>query len=247
MTDTTDPQADHVTAVYDAIAAFQRTHRLPGLQHAQIRGLLAEHLARVLPAAPAAVPSAPAARAALAEDLRYVLNYRGPGHAHERPGVWDTSGKPCGHCARLAAAQRNLAAYDADPDAVLPVLPEPADRAAIYREVADRLAADAEQGEKEGFTRIYRRSAARQVREWADEAQQPETQAENPARIDRLRPEFTDHASVESIDVQLQRARSQLRRWHLRVEWLISLRQARVEQKERGDWPTAVSQPGKEA
>jgi len=60
-------------------------------------------------------------------------------------------------------------------DAVLAVLPAPADRAAIYREVADRLAADAEQGEKEGLTRIYRRSAARQVREWADQAQQPET------------------------------------------------------------------------
>jgi hypothetical protein len=74
-----------------------------------------------------------------------------------------------------------------------------------------------------------------------------ETQAEDPARIDRLRPEFTDHASIESIDAQLRRARSQLRRWHLRAEWLISLRQARVEQKERGEWPAAVSQPGKEA
>ena len=53
--------------------------------------------------------------AALAEDLRYVLGYRSPRHAHERPGVWDTSGKPCEHCARLAAARENLAAYDADP------------------------------------------------------------------------------------------------------------------------------------
>lgn len=44
-----------------------------------------------------------------------------------------------------------------------------ADRAAVYTEVADRLAADAEQGAKEGFTRIYRRSAAMQVREWGDE------------------------------------------------------------------------------
>ncbi|MCZ4513504.1 hypothetical protein O3Q52_36235 [Streptomyces sp. ActVer] len=59
--------------------------------------------------------------AALAEDLRYVFSYNGPPHAHEKPGVWDTSGKPCGHCARLAVAQRNLAAYDADPDAVLAV------------------------------------------------------------------------------------------------------------------------------
>lgn len=47
--------------------------------------------------------------------------------------------------------------------------PAPVDRAAAYREVADRLATDAQQGNKEGFTRIYRRSAATQVRQWADE------------------------------------------------------------------------------
>lgn len=51
--------------------------------------------------------------AALAEDLRYVLNYRGPGHAHEKPGVWDTSGKPCEHCARLALARKHLDAATA--------------------------------------------------------------------------------------------------------------------------------------
>ncbi|WP_329376120.1 hypothetical protein [Streptomyces sp. NBC_01483] len=74
----------------------------------------------------------------------------------------------------------------------------------------------------------------------ADGTRQDETlPAEDPARIDRVRPEFTDHASVESIDVQLRRARSQQRRWHLRVEWLISLRQARVEQKARGEWPAS--------
>ncbi|MFI9244190.1 hypothetical protein ACIGXF_16730 [Streptomyces sp. NPDC053086] len=54
------------------------------------------------------------------------------------------------------------------------------DRAAVYAEVADRLAADAEQGDKDGLTRIYRRSAAKQVRGWADElareAQQDPTQ-----------------------------------------------------------------------
>jgi hypothetical protein len=63
----TDQTAARTSVVYDAIDAFQRTHRLPGLQHAQIRGLLAEHLARVLPlAAPAGV--APATdRAALDE------------------------------------------------------------------------------------------------------------------------------------------------------------------------------------
>lgn len=65
----------------------------------------------------ASVPSVPttqaADRAALAEDLRYLLNHREPRHAHEKPGVWDTSGKPCDHCARLAVARQNLAAYDA--------------------------------------------------------------------------------------------------------------------------------------
>lgn len=44
----------------------------------------------------------------LADDLRYVLDYRGPGHAHEQPGVWDTSGKPCDHCARLEQARQHL-------------------------------------------------------------------------------------------------------------------------------------------
>ena len=52
---TTDQTADRTSAFYDAIDAFQRTHRLPGLQHAQIRGLLAEHLARTLPAVSAPV------------------------------------------------------------------------------------------------------------------------------------------------------------------------------------------------
>lgn len=57
-------------------------------------------------------------------------------------------------------------------------------RAEVYREVAERLAADADQGEKEGWTRIYRRAAAAKVREWADEARQPApaaTEATEPA------------------------------------------------------------------
>lgn len=78
--------------------------------------------------------------AALADDLRYMLDHRGPGHAHDRPGVWDTSGKPCTHCARLAVAQRNLAAYDADPAAVLPAPVDPAVvRATALREGAAAL------------------------------------------------------------------------------------------------------------
>jgi hypothetical protein len=81
----------------------------------------------------------------------------------------------------------------------------------------------------------------------AVEAQQPETQAEDPARIDRLRPEFFEHASVESIDVQIQRAQRQQRQWGNRLQTLTILRQARVMQKELGEWPAAAAQPGKEA
>ena len=62
---------------------------------------------------------------------------------------------------------------------------------------------------------------------------------EDPARIDCVRPEFTEHSSIEAIDAQLWRARAQQSRWHLRTEWLISLRAARVAQKERGEWPAA--------
>jgi hypothetical protein len=67
----------------------------------------------------------------------------------------------------------------------------------------------------------------------------PET-PEDPARIDRLRPEFTEHSSVEAIDAQLRRSRAQERRWHIRTEWLISLRADRVAQKARGEWPAAA-------
>jgi hypothetical protein len=78
------------------------------------------------------------------------------------------------------------------------------------------------------------------LRRMADETQPAQPQAgDDPARIDRLTPEFTEHSSVEAIDAQLKRARAQERRWHLRTEWLIGLRQRRVAQQERGEWPAA--------
>jgi len=76
---------DRTTAFYDAIAAFQRTHRLPGLQHAQIRGLLAEHLARTLPAASSAVPAPATDRAAKADAL--LLHFAA--EAHRRKWAYD--------------------------------------------------------------------------------------------------------------------------------------------------------------
>ncbi|MFJ6085100.1 hypothetical protein ACIQI8_27200 [Streptomyces sp. NPDC092369] len=63
----------------------------------------------------------------------------------------------------FAATEYDLA------DVALAQMPATVDRASVYAEVAGRLAADAEHGDKEGLTRIYRRSAARQVRTWADE------------------------------------------------------------------------------
>ncbi|GAA0637497.1 hypothetical protein GCM10009535_12370 [Streptomyces thermocarboxydovorans] len=84
-------------------------------------------------------------------------------------------------------------------DAVLAVLPEPADRAAIYAEVAERLATDAEQGDKDGLTRIYRRSAAKQVREWADRLRRmaDETATEHRPAVSRWRVETLDNLANE--------------------------------------------------
>jgi hypothetical protein len=154
MTDTTDPQGDQ-TALRDriAMAIEDAPYRHDGTRRAW---QLADAVLAVLPA--------PADDAAgVAEAIRSF--------PFDNFGMDDVSFA----LEDDPEAQEWVPALAA---AVLAVLPAPADRAAIYREVADRLAADAEQGEKEGFTRIYRRSAARQVREWADHAQQPETQAE---------------------------------------------------------------------
>jgi diadenosine tetraphosphate (Ap4A) HIT family hydrolase len=109
--------------------------------------------------------------AALAEDLRYVLGYNGARHNHMQPDVWDTSGKPCGHCARLAAARENLAAYDANPDAVPP---EPADRANVLLWAADQIDAETRQAKTDGVLEPdkYRpcRDASAQLRALAAEA-----------------------------------------------------------------------------
>lgn len=153
MTDTTSPQTDRPRALHllEAADFLRDAHFRDGLSVQEI-GTALRHMAdeadpmvgslardgvdldeiAAMPAAPSAAVSPPPAtdRAGLAEDLRYMLGYRGPDHAHIRPGVWDTSGKPCEHCARLAVARENLAAYDADPDAVLSVLP-PDGRAAV--------------------------------------------------------------------------------------------------------------------
>lgn len=109
-----------------------------------------------------------------------------------------------------------------------------ADRATVLREAADvaetvalRLRLKQDTGAANGAYEVME-----ELRRMADETA-TET-PEDPARIDRLRPEFTEHASVEAIDAQLDRARRQERRWHLRAEWLIGLRQARADQPAAG-------------
>lgn len=54
-----------------------------------------------------------AAAGQLAEDLRYLLAYDGPRHAHMTPGIWDDTLAPCTHCARLEQARQHLAAFAA--------------------------------------------------------------------------------------------------------------------------------------
>lgn len=87
-----------------------------------------------------------------------------------------------------------------------PTLPA-ADRAAVYAEVADRLAADAEQGGKEGFTRIYRRSAAQQVRAWADELAAEAQQASSSGDLELRVGEFKETA--ETLNTEARPAQPQ--------------------------------------
>lgn len=125
---TTDPTARQAV-VYDAIDAFQRTHRLPGLQHAQIRGLLAEHLARVLPGAFAALEPAVVSSPLPDQTLRDRIAEALLTTHHQEHGFHADCVVCAGDVSGLAAA-------------VLAVLPPPADRAALerIREVVHRLA-----------------------------------------------------------------------------------------------------------
>ncbi|KPI31429.1 hypothetical protein OV320_2645 [Actinobacteria bacterium OV320] len=121
----------------------------------------------------------------------------------------------------------------------------PADRAAVLREAADVAEA---QCQRNPWTtaadviaelrRLAAEPAAAGPGRTADETQ------EDPARVDRLRPEFFEHASVESIDVQIRRAQTQQRQWGNRVKTLTILRQARVMQKELGEWPAPTLPAG---
>jgi hypothetical protein len=141
----------------------------------------------------------------------------------------------------------------------------PADQAALRDRIAEALYAHDHPGHlvplnETGMEPAYRESAdsvlavlpasvdraavetAAPVKQRADL-----TDAEDPARIDRLRPEFFEHASVESIDSQIRRAQTQQRQWGNRGRTLAILREARVKQKELGEWPAGGAQQPKEA
>lgn len=133
---------------------------------------------------------------------------------------------------------------DALADAVLSVLPAPFE-AALPSQTgpkADSKAAD-QAAEFTAADLVAALRGAGAERDKIEAKARATTDAEDPARIDRLRPEFFEHASVESIDSQIRRAQTQQRQWGNRARTLAILRKARVKQKELGEWPAAVQQP----
>lgn len=144
---------------------------------------------------------------------------------------------------------------EAAADAVLAVLPPRADRGAVIaatvracathirERYSDMWTADAADSLELNAARIERGEPTNLQRRMADETAPTEAQAaEDPARIDRLRPEVFEHASIESIDAQIRRAQRQQCRWGNRERTLAILRQARVTQKEHGEEPAAGAQ-----
>jgi hypothetical protein len=174
--------------------------------------------------------AAPADRAALRDRIAEAL------YAQDHPG----------HLVPLNETGMEPA-YREPADAVLAVLPAPTDQTAALTAAERqflRFALDLAQ--EQMFSRgdefdSADEAALARLRRMADETQPAETTVpdEDPARIDRLRPEFFEHASVEAIDVQIRRAQSQQRHWGNRERTLGILRQARAMQKGHGERPAA--------
>jgi hypothetical protein len=133
------PPPDRVTAIYDTIDAFQREHRTGGgLGHAQIRALLAEHLARALPAS-----SAPATdRAALVELTAQAMREHYLVTDREEADADGNLPCRCGDWREPGAEGDDENDWDSHlADAVLSVLPANTDRARALAllEAADLL------------------------------------------------------------------------------------------------------------
>ncbi|MGV2914604.1 hypothetical protein [Streptomyces alfalfae] len=239
----TTPPADRITLTRDQLAALLAHHAdvlaarwraSPGRGAWVAASALDSHAADLT-----ADEETPAVRELLDSLLLFEAEHRAAPSAPADRDLRDRIVQALDECRSLIPT--------AQADAVLAVLPAPADRAAVLREAADIVGNDDDCG-CGGCDSCVPNTRAAELRRMADEAQQTEPTAgtanEDPARIDRLRPEFTDHSSVEAIDAQIRRARSQERRWHIRTEWLISLRQARIAQKENGERPAAAQKNG---
>jgi hypothetical protein len=134
-----------------------------------------DEIAAMLAAPPTVSPSAPAGRAALRDRIRRAV-------CEAEGFAWDSDMLEPDEYGEVA-------------DAVLSVLPEPADRAAVLREAADALDADMERFFNEWPDEprnspyaLGRKDAAAELRRMAAEAPQPETQAESGAMAIMLVP-----------------------------------------------------------
>jgi hypothetical protein len=103
------------------------------------------------------------------------------------PAVYDDLGQKAAEGVQRAVSElRRLAA-----EAQQPETPN-TDRAAVYREVADRLTTDAQQGMQPDWARIYKRDAANKVREWAE-------QLDGEGRQDDTTPRPVQHAPGNAV------------------------------------------------
>lgn len=104
-------------------------------------------------------------------------------------------------------------------------------------------------GEQADADEEFVRHAVEDVRALVAEVRRlrAELDAEDPARIDRIRPEFDRGASVEAIDHQIRRARRQRGLWDIRMQKLAALRERRAAEMEAGVWPQASADSGARA
>jgi hypothetical protein len=275
MTETTDALADRFEAIRRAMAVVAADRPTPE-QIAEWNAADREMAQRIR----AALPGVPLHHAyAVLQALRATQRLEAAA-ADRCPHGCDVSTCPCLACEadqtalrdRIAAAiwerqnpgrrwvdceYRWRADAEADADAVLAVLPAPADRAAILREAADT--ADRLMDERYGPDCSYAiggGDVARELRRVAGEAQQPETQAvadcpygEGPGDGSGcIKPagHDGDHVVTPGVAV-VPCSRAVLQQPHIPHVWWPQPGMAYVHCPGRNVDTAAVSQPGKEA